>query len=118
MTSYSSKAEAAEFARRVRKRMARPDAWRIHIWENMAWHASLAAANDKFTLYWSSGCDGTDYHALLSDGSTAFCGSYNWHSIRTFRNPNRAVEFTLKLARAYLAKIDVRITEAEQANTP
>jgi hypothetical protein len=118
MTSYSSKAEAAEFAKKIRARLVRPGAWRIHTWENMGWYACLAAANDKFTLYWSSGSDGTDYHALLSEGSTSFCGSYNWHSNRTFRNPNQAVEFTLKLARAYLAKIYVRITEAEQAHTP
>lgn len=89
--------------------MKNPDVWKIEVHENMGWFWGLRHKAGHLSVrggqlpYKDNPKRG--FHAMLSrDKDSPGCDSL-WHDSRIFKDPNKAVEHRLKLARQHLAQV-------------
>ena len=97
-----TKGDALRAARKA-KALLKTRGWKINVWNNLGWCWSLDNLDGHFTL-WQSEHTGR-FTTLFSDGRHEHTGSYNWSTgSQSFKDPNKAVEAQIKLARGYVKR--------------
>lgn len=96
----------------ARQKMRTPDAWTVHIWENMGWYSSLECAGMSVKIEASG-----KYWCLFTSGELNGSGESFWTARATFMyaSPQDAVDAQLQLAKEFVAKCQGAINLVESA---
>ena len=101
--------EMKRLGEKMRLSMRNPKLWRIHIHENLRWHVCLEhiPTNGYLTVYPGFG---RSYHTLLSL-IMSHAGDMDWSNDKSFRTPQKAVDYILDLARRVMVKKNAVMTK-------
>lgn len=112
-----TKREAREIAKKTLARM-KTKGWKLYTWKNPGqnsnWHPALRNMN-LFLMIQSGIFDKPGFYCLLASENPGCAGEQYWTDTRSFNEPNDAVKFQLKLAKAFVAKCDALIAKVEHS---
>lgn len=94
--------EAKRDARALCKKLG--PGWRSRVWENMGWHFNAVKGNIHVIQ------SGDEYSTLMGENGT---GEMFWSPGKWFKDPKKAVEHQLKLARQHVKKCQEMIRRSE-----
>ena len=81
--------------------------WKLRVWENLGWHY------DIYLLGLTVHHPGKNYSTLLSSDPENYSGSGEiyWTPEKSFKDPNKAVEHQMKMARIFSDKCQKMVSD-------
>lgn len=105
-TKQQAQAEALACKRRMRF-----GKWKVSVSKNIDWYWCLEGAGAVVTVWPSDG----KFNCLIAPPGSWRCGSTDWSSHKTFKDPNNAVTHTLKLMWEYVSKMREHSQKIDEA---
>lgn len=103
-------AQAVEEGKIVKAMLKNPKGWRIHTWNNLGWHVCLRKGG--LSLNWSKNYDDTRSFFTLLGMDHVGAGETFWTPSKHFRNPNKAIEHQIRMARTFLKRATATVDKA------
>jgi len=111
-----SKAEATKAGKELLKKVK--GNWKLRVWENLGWHYALYNKDHSgLNLYVSEGeCipKGNTYSCMLSSTPGDSGGEMYWTDNYHSKDPNKAVEHQIKVARKFVDKLNKVMRKLEK----